>query len=102
MLDKEEREARQKEFTLYLILFILLVIVGAIGYQNQTQRLSSPYDDHIYPAKGMGNFNPDPFVPFGYGGNAGSGYVPMQPLGYGYVEPARNGPMYPIAPYSWF
>lgn len=52
-MDQYTREDRQKEFTLYLILFILLVIVGAIQSQSKRQvqqTYPNPYySGHDYP-----------------------------------------------------
>jgi hypothetical protein len=50
-MDKEERQRRQREFTIYLVLFILLVIVGAIttnGQQIDGRRYESPYGNPYY------------------------------------------------------
>jgi len=71
-VDAKIREERQREFTLYLVLFILLVIVGAVGYNNQNQ---------IY----YGGYAPGPY---GYGG------YPMYgaPCIYGAVPGPANGP----------
>jgi len=77
-LDAKERERRQREFTLYLVLFILLVIVGAIGSQRQGY-WSSGYGA-LYPP------TPD--------GAPGWGYPPL-PVWYGpsaYVQPFGYGP----------
>jgi hypothetical protein len=88
-LDSKTRQERQREFTIYLVLFILLVIVGAVGYNTQT-------NPNVYPAGPYG---------YMYGGWPMYGGYPVQggPFGpgYGYSGLAYGGPsLGGLAPYS--
>jgi len=71
-VDSKTRQERQREFTIYLVLFILLIIVGAVGYNN-------PYPNYYY-----GGFQAGPY---GYGGYPMYG-GPMAYGGYYHPSPA--------------
>jgi hypothetical protein len=61
-MDSKERQIRQREFTIYLVLFILLVIVGAITTNGQAidgRRYESPYGNPYYHGGYSGS-------PYGY------------------------------------
>gem|GEM_PF-2322067 len=82
-MDTEIRQARQREFTIILVLFILLVIVGAIGYQT-------PQNVYYY-----GGFPPGPY---GFGGWGGY-YGPALPPYWATPTPTSMAPL-PYSPYG--
>jgi len=98
-MGKDTREERQREFTLYLILFILLVIVGAVGYQKPAPVTYPPSYGH-YPFNGYQPY-PGSYGPYGsyyswsgyppWGGFQGAAYG--SPIGY----PPTSAP-----PFGWF
>ncbi len=97
-MDELTRQKRQREFTIYLVLFILLVIVGKITLNGQQvgsgnyngNASNSPYGSGIY----TGAYYNDPFYggmpqyaqyggyDYSYNGHMGYGYGPPQ-MAYG-------------------
>ena len=91
-MDKNERQRRQREFTIYLVLFILLVIVGAIttnGQPIEGRRHESPYGNPYY-----GGYQGSPYG--NYSGYAQSGnpyYGGMTPsYAWNQLHGYGNGP----------
>jgi uncharacterized protein (TIGR01732 family) len=82
-VDTEIRQARQREFTIILVLFILLVIVGAVGYQL-------PQNVYYY-----GGFPPGPY---GFGGWGGY-YGPLPPPYWATPTPMNMAAL-PYSPYG--
>ena len=85
-VDSKTRQERQREFTIYLVLFILLIIVGAVGYNNQYPSQNYPYYYGAYP---------DGFSPFWPGAVLPSPtYWGGPPIGQ--YAPFMGGPVTPI------
>lgn len=107
-MDNKERQLRQREFTIYLVLFILLVIVGAIttnGQMMDGRRYDSPYGPSNYGGYNGSPYNYSGYAQYGspyYGGDYRMpSYAWNQLHGYG------NGPPYyqngqPIYGHQWY
>ncbi|MGV3489381.1 MAG: hypothetical protein ACO1OC_12475 [Tuberibacillus sp.] len=79
-MEPNKRQERQREFTIYLVLFILLVIVGAVGYNH-------PYPNYYYGGVPVG--------PYGYGGYPYGG-----PVAYGGFYGPGPAPIYWGGPFA--
>ncbi|MFC4619613.1 YjcZ family sporulation protein [Camelliibacillus cellulosilyticus] len=106
-MDSETRSERTREFTIILVLFILLVIVGAVGYNNGYPGAVSYYQYPVGPGGYYGYGAPPGFGYVGPGyGTFGPGYAPGfgGPPGWGAHYRGYGGAPYPggPAPNAWW